>query len=263
MRARSTVCLRLWAPENAAPQQAWAKVLDAEFESIEFARRHAAVVGLYGGTLQQVMSLPERSRERLERYAWSWWVAVMAPQHPWSRPVTMSSTVDPGALDQLGSAADLIEARMKGSLAVPAKTNLDDLRAVCQEWIDTVKDETDLAESLRVNLMQDLHHIMWLIEHADLFGVARVAVAGQKIIGNVITVGSTLPPAKHGPWAASVKKLVAAVVMLGALHAGVDAGLALAEGATGLVAELTSGPDAVPATPGPVGSGEDGGAGRT
>lgn len=237
----------------ARPSGAWPQILGADWGSVEFSRRHAEVVGLYTGTLAQVAAFPDRARERAERYAWGWWLAIVAPDHGWGSNMQSSQTVDTNALDQLGSVADLIDSRMAGSLAAPDKSDLTDLRAVCQEWADAVLAETDLAEALKSNLLQDLRHLTWLIDNADLFGVARVAASAETVVGTIITTSEALPDVKHGEWLARGKKFLAAVIMLGGLYQGLDVGWMLASGAGDFIAELTAGTSAGdPSAPGSV-----------
>lgn len=247
-----------------SPGQAWSDALGAEYLTLEFGRRYADVLALYSGTMRQVSVMPVKARERYERYALQWWMSIVAPHHSWATHVDMSSAVDASALDQLASAADLIEARMAGSLSAPSSTNLDDLRSICEEWIEAVADESDLADPLRVNLLQDLQHVVWLIEHADLFGVARVAAAGEQVVGSIVLVGPTLPPSKHGVWVERGKKLITSIAMLGAVHAGVQTTYDLARGTTHLISELATASDPeVPLAPGPVDDGKSSALGDT
>jgi len=243
-----------------SPTEAWAAVLDAPYGSLEYARRHAEAVALYSGTLAHLASLPDRSRERFEKYAWSWWMGITAPMHAWGTRVDMKGVVDPAALDQLGSVADLIESRLAGSLAVTTPdADLRDLRSVSQEWIDTLLKDSDLAQPLRLHLLQDLHHIMWLIDHVELFGVARVAAVGQQVVGNLAVAGDTIPDANRGEWLARGKKLVAAIVLLGGIQSGVHSTMMLTHEAGHFIAELTSGSSTgAPTAPGPVDSGTTG-----
>lgn len=234
------------------PSAAWPEILGADWETLEFTRRHSEVVALYNGTLRQVASLPDKTRARAERYAWAWWIAVIAPNHTWGGNMQSSAVVDDWALDHLGTVADLIEARMSGSLVAPNKTDLGDLRDVCQEWVDAVLEEAGLADALKMNLLQDLRHIMWLIDNADIFGVARVAATAETVVGNVIVTGQALPEAQRGVWIARGKKLLAAIVYLGALYQGFDVSWAIASDAGNFIGELTAGSSAsVPVAPGP------------
>lgn len=232
-----------------SPTTAWSTVLEADYQSLEFTRRHAEVCALYLGTLEQLDQLPERSRQRFQRYATHWWYSIVAPQHAWSTNVQMDSVVETNALDQLGSAADLIEARMEGSLAVAASLDLEGLRSVCEEWLQAISDDDDLSRALKDNLLQDLHHIVWLIEQEHLFGTARVTAATSQALGSLTVAGETLPAPKRGEWLARVKKLTAALVLLGGLHAGVDTSVMLVEGAAHAVAELAPGAPSPPVAP--------------
>lgn len=236
---------------EAAIQNRWVEVLDAQWGTVEFAQRHGEVAVLFNGALTQISSLPDTSRQRFERYAWNWWLALVAPPFPWQANTAMNSVVDPASLDQLGSAADVIEARMHGSLAAPNETNLDDLRGSCQEWIDALVADDELPQALRMNLLQDLRHVTWLIENAKLFGAARVAAAGQAAIGNIVAASDVVSGPKRGEWVARGKKTVNALIMIGALYQGVNVTLSLGEGAAQFLGELTAGSsDSAPLAPG-------------
>ena len=96
---------------------AWADVLGADAGSVEWAQRHAEVVGLYQAMLQQVMSLPEddRNRNRALRYAPAWYRAVVWQghwQHSGERP---GSVIDDATLDHLGSIAEILAYRIPGA----------------------------------------------------------------------------------------------------------------------------------------------------
>lgn len=236
------------------PSDAWPAVLGAEWDTLEFTRRHAEVMGLYAGTLRQVASLEDKTRAIVERYAPAWWTAVVVRDHGWGAGIETHATVDKGALDQLALLASVVEANMRGTLAVAANPDLDDLRAACQEWVDAMLIEPDISEPLRMNLLQDLRHILWLIDNADIFGVARVTAAAEVVVGNIAVAGETVSEPKRGEWLARGKKLIAALVLIGGLHQGVDTSMMLAQGATTFIGELTAGSSvSAPAAPGPVG----------
>lgn len=226
------------------PSAAWPAVLGAEWETLEFTRRHAEVMGLYSGTLRQIASLDDKTRDMVERYATAWWNAIVVRDHGWGANVETHTTVDNWALDQLAMVANLVEANMRGSLAVAAGTDLAELRAACQEWVDALVTEPDIADSLRMNLLQDLRHIIWLIENADIFGVARVTAAGETVVGNITVAGETVSEPRRGEWLARGKKLVRALVLIGGLSQGVDTTFTLTEGATTFMGELAAGPSA-------------------
>lgn len=243
-RALEYVLQALSAQGTAQPTAAWAKVLGAEYESVEFARRHAEVCALYHGTLQLVASLPPRSRERYESYAWSWWRAIIVPVNGWAARVDLRELAAGAAHDQLAGAADLIESRLTPTPAVASDTNLDGLRSVVQEWIGAVEGEHEhqLPEALRLLLLQDLRHVIWLIDNAELFGTGRVASAAEAATGNITVASSKLSGADAGVWIERGKKLVRAILLLGGLEAGVETAFMLPESIAGGVDELPAGP---------------------
>ncbi|GAA0985541.1 hypothetical protein ENKNEFLB_01405 [Nocardioides aquaticus] len=237
-------------------ENSWGAMLAVEATSREFTRRHAEVVGLYTGTLALIESLPEAARERAARYDRKWWTAIVAPRVTWHQNTAMVSVVDRPALDQLASFADLVEARLENSLAVPGSTDLTELRAVVDEWLVALAEEKDLPAELRSGLIRTLTHVVWLIDNVDLFGVGRVAAAATEVVGEVAVVGQRLPPATRGEWVERGKKLIRVLVLLGGIASGVDVSLALTAGAVGVAGELLGGLAADPGVeaPGPADS---------
>ena len=237
-----------------ALQTTWAEVLDADFGSLTFARRHSEVVGLFASVAAQIEVMPDRSRERYQRHAYSWWNGVMSPVHPWNNAINPDTLIDQNALDQLDSAAELIEVRMEGSLKVTDSDATVGLVESCREWLKAIDGDQDIPPGLRLSLRHDLGHVIWLIENAHLFGLARVAAAGQIVVGNLATTSLVMPPAKRGVWMERAKNFVRALVTFSALLQGVDVGLGLAPGAASIFGELTEGPPATPSAPGLPGS---------
>lgn len=254
VRALYNVLNALWEPPAKSLKEAWADALDCEYESLEFTKRHAEVLSLYRGALAQIAALPDTARQRYEKYAWTWWIALTGPDVSWSQKLNFSDLLPEHTLDQLAGVADLVEARMSGGRIGPSAEKLEELRSACEEWIDVVSSETDLPDQLRAELLLNLRHVIWLVENAKLFGLARVSAAGQTLIGEVATVSERLAPVKRGMWVQWSLKVLRVLIVIGGVHAGVDASLMLGQAGGevlgDLVAGSTDGTD--PMAPGPL-----------
>ncbi|MER7686891.1 hypothetical protein [Streptomyces sp. NPDC097610] len=196
----------------------WVHVLDAEWGSPEFARRHTEVVTLLQLTLRSLNALPERSRVRSERYVNGWWVAVMQPVANWSdinRPA--QGVISQEDLDQLESTAELISGNLMGSDAAPRSGNLDEIAKQCKEWLDLLQSmsESEISGPVRDELISQIKHLIWLIEHVDLFGGARVAGEATSVIGSIAQISTTLAnvePETASRWKKGFLTLLAACV---------------------------------------------------
>ncbi|MEW1749527.1 hypothetical protein [Streptomyces angustmyceticus] len=196
----------------------WARVLDAPWDSPEFARRHSEVVALLQLTLRQLNALPERSRLRSERHINAWWIAVMQPQAAWTdtnRPA--HGLIDQNALDHLESTAELISGNLVGSDAAPRSGDLDEMAKQCHEWVDLLSamSEEELNGPMRDGLISQVRHLIWLIEHVDLFGGARVAQEANGVIGSLTQASAVLVdprPESASRWKSGFLALLAACV---------------------------------------------------
>ncbi|MER5835875.1 hypothetical protein ABT116_34855 [Streptomyces sp. NPDC002130] len=176
-------------------QNAWCKALDAEWGSLEFAKRHSEVVALLQMTIRQVNSLPERSRMRCERHVGSWWTLVMQPILNWSDATrTPHALFDANRLDHLESTADLISGHLVGSIAAPRSSNFEEIVTQCREWIEflTAMGNEDIDGPVRDQLISQIRHLIWLVENANLFGGARVSEEASTVIGSLAQAGATL-----------------------------------------------------------------------
>ncbi|ROQ68717.1 hypothetical protein EDD93_3194 [Streptomyces sp. 840.1] len=204
--------------------EGWAVALEAELGSIEFSKRHAEVVNLLSLTVQQLQALPERSRERFMRYVPAWWNAVIQPKVNWAdngRAATNVASLD--ILDHLESAADIISTSLRGSGDAPSGSGLDGISRQCEEWIELILglDEATIGEPLKGQLVSQLRHVIWLIEHVDLFGEARVSGETSRVIGSLVQASGVVAhrdPSSAGKWKSACVSLVAACL---AFNAGV------------------------------------------
>ncbi|UDM01268.1 hypothetical protein [Streptomyces longhuiensis] len=219
----------------------WTDALGVEWDTPEFARRHAEVVNLLQLTMRQIGALPERARQRTERYTYDWWVAVMQPLANWSDGGRRSiSIIEQDRLDHLESTAELITAHLGGSAAAPLSSNLTDLATQCQEWLDILSsmDESEISSALRSELISQIQHLSWLIEHADLFGGARVAQEASGVLGSLTQAATTLTaqPETGKRWRSGIVALLAACTVFSSAASGVQGAI---EAGTGLAKEIT------------------------
>ncbi|MFG2671049.1 hypothetical protein [Streptomyces sp. NBC_00342] len=195
--------------------EGWVAVLGADWDSAEFSKRHAEVVNLLSLTVQQLQALPERSRGRFMRYVPAWWGAVIQPKVNWAdngRAAIQIVGLD--LLDHLESAADIISGNLAGSEGAPVGADLSGISRQCQEWVELLLglNDADLSDSLKGQLISQLRHVVWLIEHVDLFGEARVSGEASRVIGSLAqasTVVRNRDPETAGNWKRAFLSLIA------------------------------------------------------
>ncbi|MEU2395583.1 hypothetical protein [Streptomyces sp. NPDC007369] len=204
---------------NGTIAEAWASALDTEWGTHEFARRHSEVVTLLQMTIRQLGALPERSRARCERHVSAWWTAVMQPVVNWT-DINRSplGIIDDDKLDHLESAAELISGNLTGSDAAPRGGDLSEMTARCEEWIALLQSmgEDEIDGPVRAQLISQLRHLIWLVDHAGIFGGARVAEEASTVIGSLARTGATLVHMQEGSqtgWRKALLALVAACVV--------------------------------------------------
>lgn len=241
---------RVWGSGAPNFRDGWVAVLEAEWGSDEFARRHAEVAALLSDTIQQIHALPEAQRTRYSRYFPQWWTAVVQPDLGWSdngRPARV--LVAQETLDHLASAADLLETAMRGTSAAPAGTNVQELAESCRSWLEILAEtpDSELASAVKTEIVAQITHLLWLIEHAELFGVARVSRETNAVVGSLAQASTMLTGVDvqaGGRWKRAFLSLVAASVVLTAgatqLQAAIEAG-------SGVVKEITQVVDGISA----------------
>lgn len=169
--------------------QAWSKVLDAQWNSFEFAQRYGEVVCLWSDTLNQISALaPERTRKRMLTYVYAWWSALIMPDAAWqNNTVNPRDAISQSDLDQLANMVDLISAQLKGTAVAPVGGDLAALRSQCEEWMSLLGDTEEITdESFRRTLQAQVGHLLWLVDNAQLFGTSRVIQHGDQLTGALI-----------------------------------------------------------------------------
>lgn len=226
----------------------WTQVLEAEWGSVEFVKRHAEVVSLLLSTIEQLNALPDRSRDRSLRYVPSWWNAVMQPQSNWTdagRPA--SSIVDQDMLDHLEAAADIISGSLIESIAAPKGGDLQGIADQCREWLDLLRGmgESEISGPVRDGLISQIEHLIWLIDNVEVFGGARVSSEAGRVIGSLAQASATMEnanPETVSRWKKSWLALIAVCVAfnLGApiLQESITSGTAIVKEITGVVNDI-------------------------
>lgn len=203
----------------------WATVLDAKINTAEYSRRHAEVVHLYLRVVQQIESLPDAQRENFGPYRHLWWNAIIAPNQVWNTSSENIKVIEPSHLAILHNAGDVIEYRL-GEVFAPNGGSLDALRQQIAEWRDTLVTERTIltSEPLRKALIHQLEHVLWLIEHADMFGAAAITGAAQEVVGSIAVATPHVPQQQRANWKVKVAAVVGAIAIFnGSMSQGTTA----------------------------------------
>ncbi len=198
----------------------WVDVLEAPAGSVEWAQRHAEVVGLYQGVLQQVHSLPEADpiRDRALRYAPAWYSAVVWQSHWQTSGERPSKVIDDATLDHLGSIAEILAYRIPGAAASPSEASVARLRQELGNWLDLLAESPDVPQSAREEIAGQIRHVLWLLDNIGTFGVAPAVREARTVVGRVTEAAATQGWAKK--WTTRIGALVLA---LGLLTQGLEA----------------------------------------
>jgi hypothetical protein len=175
---------------------------------------------LFSRTVDEIEALPSAKRARYEPYIGHWWAAVMAPDHQWNASASgQTPVISSEHLALLATAGDVIEATLEGSPAAPGAFSADQLLTQSQAWIDELERDPSLISSnaMRQTLIQQLQHLQWLVQNAEMFGAARVARVGQEVIGALALATPEVPKEKRGRFSGLVKDFIGAVIVFTSL----------------------------------------------
>lgn len=175
------------SPTDGPIMESWESCLGAPRNSEEFAKRHAEVVGLLLDLHSEISGLEsERLRKRLEKYSNSWWAAIIHPLRNWEQ-TPASELIPAGDLDMLGTACDLVGPQIDGPESASAMSSLAHLRTECDAWLTLVADNEEVVDdSFRQVLLSQINHLIWLIDNANTFGVARIIQQGDQVTGTLV-----------------------------------------------------------------------------
>ena len=198
--------------------EAWESCLKAPVKSEDFTKRHAEVVILLLDLQNEVACLEsERLRKRLEKYSSSWWTAIVQPLRNWEQ--TPASELIPGGdLDMLGAACDLVGSQIGDPESLTAISDLAHLRAECDAWLTFVSDNDEIADdSFRQALLTQINHLIWLIDNADTFGIARIIQQGDQITGALVRTGRQKTVRYTSRFRDRISSFVAALTLVASL----------------------------------------------
>ncbi len=198
--------------------QRWSQALGVRKSTQEFAQRHAEVVGLLTGTMDQIAALPHDKRSRYEPYYKAWWTAVVSPEAVWDGQSKGSRIISADHLSLLHGVGDVVEARMEHTPSSPGAFNLNRVSEQCAEWLEALNEPDTLPEAFRRSLIQSVSHVQWLIENAALFGVARVAKAANTVTGEVIQAVPHVKQEARRSWAKRLATWTATLMAFSAFN---------------------------------------------
>lgn len=201
----------------------WISALESDGTELDLYRRHAEVVGLLRSVTNQIDGLPNTTtRERLWKNVQQWWDIVQAPDITWSSSISIAAHTDENSLDHLGNAADILAHNYQGTNVAPVGADLTNLREQTSEWIVAIAHAyEDLPDALRKILIKGLEHIVWLIDNAEIFGVARAVQAAESMTGRLIIASDHITtPEQSSGWKQRLIAFGAAIVYITGIFQG-------------------------------------------
>lgn len=165
---------------------------------------------------QDINLLPAESRGRYSPYFAAWWRSLVQPRVDWA---TSGSLIEQTHLDMLGMLADLIEsnARLANGGYVP--NALDQVRNLAERLLSEVKSiepTAGLSPALKTQIMADMEHVLWLVDHASTYGVARVVEVAEQATGRLTSAAATSTWFPLRKWAISAALVIGSLTAFGA-----------------------------------------------
>lgn len=216
-------------------QQRWQQAIGVSTRSPEFAIRHAEVVGLLTETVRQIKSLPANARADYEPSILPWWNVVVAPDSAWGNGIT-GNIVQPEHIRILGALGQVIESRMEATSAAPGGFKIEAIREQCEEWKNTLAD-IGLSANLRNLLIERIDHLIWVVEHADLLGYARVARAADELTGQLAMATPRVPDEYRKRWTDRFKAWTGVLIAFTAFNVSATTAI---ESSTNLAKQIES-----------------------
>lgn len=215
-RALYEVLADLDASSAQSPFHAWKEISGVSPDDPLFARHHVALLTLLDRVSRDISALPSPSRDRYTPYFASWWAALVRPRADWA---TALPVIERANLDMLAALADLVETRdtlVSGGLVDGA---LEQLRALAEQVRAEAADipDADLSASVRDQIVADMEHVLWLIDHSDTYGAVPAVQAMEMATGRIAAATTTNSSPRLRKWAAG-----AAIVLSGVTSVGVN-----------------------------------------
>lgn len=186
----SEVQERFGTPNINTAYHAWVAVVGHHIETPEFARFHAEALTLLREVTEDLTTLSPASQQRYAQYLPHWWTAVVLPRADWATEGTR--VIDETHLHLLGSVADVVEERAL-SLGPSNPQTVDMLRQGITFLLNETREVTDVPRHIRDQIVADLEHVLWLIDHVDTFGVDHTVAAVEKVTGKVVAEATKAP----------------------------------------------------------------------
>ncbi|WOX24151.1 hypothetical protein [Streptomyces solicathayae] len=166
---------------------------------------------------------------------------MVQPELSWSdtgRPASL--LISQETLDHLASAADVLGSALQGTSAAPSGTHLENLAESCRSWLEILAEtsEAELPATLRTAITAQINHLLWLIEHAELFGTASVSRETNRVIGSLTQATTILTGTDvqtGGRWKRAFLGIVGASIVFSAGATQLQSAL---EAGSGMVKEI-------------------------
>jgi len=225
---------------------AWAAVLEADFGSEEFVRRHSEVVALLADFLGLVNADPDvRRRARNAEYGAAWWLALVHPTANWEdgSMAQGAGVIQKSDLDMLITIADVLEGGGDG--VGPGAEELDQLRSAVVAVITEIED-AGLPLGLRTQLLHDMDHVIWCLDNCEMFGSGSVQRAAERATGAVIATIPRIPEGGRKSWKQHAMDLIAALTLLSGVNVAGQTAIEATQHTVKMIENMFSGTD--PAT---------------
>ena len=175
---------------HSHPYYAWQAVAGHDIGTSAFVRFHAEAMELLSEVSEEMRTLSPSAEQRFSIYVADWWTALVWPRYDWAG--AQSKIIDPAPLHMLAALADVFEARAPLGGAQSPQTPELLTRAVTFLRAEVAK-ATDLPESVRDEILNDLDHVLWLLEEVDTFGVGHAVGAVEKATGRALSKAARTP----------------------------------------------------------------------
>lgn len=169
---------------------AWQDVAGHDIGTSAFVRFHAEVMELLSEVSEEMRTLSHSAEQRFSIYIDDWWSALVRPRQDWA--ADKSKIIEPAPLHMLAALADVFEARApQGGAHSPQTPEL--LARAVTFLREEVANATDLPESVRDEILNDLDHVLWLLDEVDTFGVGHAVGAMEKATGRALSKAARTP----------------------------------------------------------------------
>ena len=232
------------APLGGGLHAAWAQVLGADLGSADFSKRHSEVVGLFSRSVSQIAMLPPRSRVTYEKWGTIWWRALVAPDVKWDQQLA-APIIDEVHLSLLQALGDVVEASFGGSPVSPGGRFITELQQSVEDWLSEMNADPAILpdNAIRLSLVEDLRHILWLIEHRSVFGDASIARAAQATVGAVALASPHVPKEKRPSWRKRAVALAGVIAIFNGIVSGTQTAIESTD--TAVVAAIDAGQEVI------------------